>query len=477
MRLPEEFINRMKDELSSSGISEDGFFESFDATPMKGIRINKQKVSSDGYKDVMEHLCPGEVTEAVPWCDCGFYTSSESSGNSPYYHAGVIYPQEPSAMLPGQTIGAKPGDVVIDLCAAPGGKACRIAEELKGEGVLIANEISSNRAKALLRNIERMGIPNAVVLNEDPINMRKYLAGTADRIIVDAPCSGEGMFRRDPSAVKSWERYGPVPCSKLQDSILESAHIMLKPGGEIVYSTCTYGVLEDEDRIVNFMNNHPGYEVVPHPEILGVTHAPEGSILPGSMRIWPHISEGDGHFCVHLRKLYGEEGEEAHELPSFTVKKRGKNVRETDAVLSFMKDILNDDAYEKIKTRVGDALLIRGEHAMLPACDEKALDSLTVVKNGLYLGEFKAKGRDFVLVPSNSLALTLRREDIKDSAVISYAYDAPELIRYLKGETLTTEPGAKGYVVITVDGHPLGFGKRSADGMIKNLYPKSWRLL
>ena len=476
MKLPEQFINRMKEELLSSEVSEDGFFESFDKEALKGIRINKSKVNEDCYDDVLKHLNPDEDIMNIPWCDCGFYTKAESSGNSPYYHAGVIYPQEPSAMLPGQTIGAKPGNVVIDLCAAPGGKACRIAEELNGEGVLIANEISSNRAKALLRNIERMGIPNAVVLNEDPVNMRQYLAGTADKIIVDAPCSGEGMFRRDPSAVKSWERYGPGPCSELQDSILESAHIMLKPGGELVYSTCTFGVLEDEDRIVNFINTHPGYEVIPHPEIAGVTHASSSSKLPGSMRIWPHISEGDGHFCVHLRKPSTDD-DETHELPSYTVKKRGKNVRETEAILAFMKDILTPEAFAVFKARVEDGLLIRGEHAMLPACDEKALGSLTVVKNGLYLGEFKAKGKDLVLVPSNSLALTLRRSELKDSAVISYPYGAPEVTRYLKGETLTSEPGAKGNVVIAVEGYCLGFGKRSADGMIKNLYPKAWRLM
>ena len=239
---------------------------------------------------------------------------------------GFAVPQDLSSILAVRLAAPARGDTVLDLCAAPGGKACRIAEELNGEGVLIANEISANRAKALLRNIERMGIPNAVVLNEDPINMRRFLAGVADKIIVDAPCSGEGMFRRDPSAVKSWERYGPVPCSELQDSILESADIMLKPGGELVYSTCTYGVLEDEDRIINFMEKHQGYEVIPHPEIKGVTHAASGSKLPGSMRIWPHISEGDGHFCVHLRKAFDSECE-TNDLPSYTVKKRGKNVR------------------------------------------------------------------------------------------------------------------------------------------------------
>ena len=474
MKLPEEFINRMKDEIASSEVTEDGFFESFDKDPMKGIRINKRKVSAAAFKDVMDCLCPDEDNEPIPWCDCGFYTRNESSGNSPYYHAGAIYPQEPSAMLPGQVLGAKPGDVVMDLCAAPGGKACRIAEDLKGEGILIANEISENRAKALLRNIERMGVSNALILNEDPINMRKYLKASADKIIVDAPCSGEGMFRRDPSAVKSWERYGPGPCSELQDSILESADMMLKPGGDLVYSTCTFGVLEDENRILDFLSKHPEYKVVPHPEIKGVTHAGEGSLLPGSMRIWPHISEGDGHFCVHLNKGESEDAE-VTVIPSYIENKLNKNIKEREAVLAFMAGILNEGALDEFKNKM-KSLMIKNGHAMIPCADAKVLRDLDVVKNGLYLGEFK-EGKTLVFNPSNSLALSLRKEMLDPLAVIDFDYDDPDVTRYLKGETLTSEPGNKGYVVISAGGFPLGFGKRSADGMIKNLYPKAWRLL
>ncbi len=475
MKLPDIFVNRMKEELLSSGISEDGFFESFDKEPLKGIRINRSKVREVDYGTIMSRIDPDEPSMKIPWCDSGFYTKTASSGNSPYYHAGAIYPQEPSAMLPGQVISAKPGDVVIDLCAAPGGKAVRIAEDLKGEGVLIANEISEGRAKALLRNVERMGIPNVIVLNEDPIHMRPVLEGLADKIIVDAPCSGEGMFRRDPSAIKSWERYGPDPCAELQDTILESADILLKAGGELVYSTCTFGVKEDEDRILHFLSLHPEYVVVPHPEIEGVTHAPASSKLPGSMRIWPHMSEGDGHFCVHLRK--GDAGEDQASLPFFEAKGSGKQSREKDAVCRFMSEILTEEAFRKFKERCERSLLVKGGHVSMPMVADKTLGKLNVVKNGLYLGEFKAKGKDLVFVPSNSLALTLKSEELNPDAVISYSYDDPNVIRYLKGETLTTEPGVKGNVVIAVDGFCLGFGKRSADGMIKNLYPKAWRLL
>ncbi len=474
MKLPEVFIDRMKNELLSSGITEDGFFESFDSEGLKGIRINKSKAGPDDYGKILSSVDPDGSHTKVSWCDSGFYTKAESSGNSPYYHAGVIYPQEPSAMLPAQVLGAKPGDVVIDLCAAPGGKACRIAEDLKGEGLLIANEISENRAKALLRNIERMGISNVVVLNEDPINMRNVLEGVADKIIVDAPCSGEGMFRRDPSAVKSWEKYGPSECVILQASILESADILLKEGGELVYSTCTYGQSEDEDQILDFMSKHPEYEVIPHPKIEGVTHASDHSKLPGSMRIWPHISDGDGHFCVHLKKN-GTAQNEAR-LNEFTTKP-GKLVREKDAILRFMSGILNDESYKSFCHKVNDSLLIKGTHASIPSVDERSIKGLKTVKNGLYIGELKPSGKELNLMPSHSLALTLKKDMLKSGACIDYSFDDPSVRRYLKGETLTADPGAKGPVVIMVEGFPLGFGKRSADGMIKNLYPKAWRLL
>ena len=472
MRLPESFEDRMKAELSSLNITEDGFFESFDKEPKKGIRFNRSKVKEDQYNKILKQIDGEDIHTQVPWCDCGFYTKAESSGNSPYYHAGAIYPQEPSAMLPAQVINAKPGDVVIDLCAAPGGKACRIAEDLKGEGILIANEISENRAKALLRNIERMGISNVVVLNEDPVNMAVPLEGVADKIIVDAPCSGEGMFRRDPSAVKSWEKYGPYECTKLQASILESADKLLKGGGELVYSTCTFGISEDEDQILDFMSKHPEYEVIPHPGIEGVSHASSDSRLPGSMRIWPHLSEGDGHFCVHLKKRSGN----VSTLLSFESRKE-KLSRERDAVLRFMSGILNEKTFSEFKQKAECGLLVKGTHVSMPAVSDRSLKGLKTVKNGLYLGELKASGKELVLVPSHSLALTLNKDMLNPGCLLSFPSDDINIRRYLKGETITSEPGQKGTVVIMAEDYPLGFGKRSSDGMIKNLYPKAWRLL
>lgn len=476
MRLPDEFISRMKEQLLASGIKEEGFFESFDTDGLKGIRINRIKSSSDEYDKILNTL--GESRDKVLWCDSGFYVGKDVSGNSPYYHGGVFYPQEPSAMLPAQVLAAKPGDIVMDLCAAPGGKTCRIAEDLKGEGILIANEISENRSKALLRNVERMGLSNVVILNEDPINMRKVLPLCADKIIVDAPCSGEGMFRRDPGAVKSWEKYGPLTCSEIQASILESADMMLKPGGDLVYSTCTFCELEDEEQIADFLSKHPNYSIVTHEELEGVTHAGFNSKAPGSMRIWPHLSAGDGHFCVHLHKAMEEEFScEVDLYPQLDKKSSSRNVKEKDAVIGFMSDILSDVALKSFKDNVLPYLVVNGTHLFVPSIDTRAIRGLKTIKNGLYLGEIKATNKGFVLTPSHSLALALDRKTIKEDSMISLSYEDSNVLRYLKGETLTTTPGKKGNVVIAVDGYPLGFGKRSADGLIKNLYPKAWRLL
>ena len=305
MQLPDSFVNEMNDFFTRHNeVPRDGFYESFDKVPLKGIRFSRSKISSaqqetDFLGDMNEDIKP------VSWCSGGYYVNNEPGGRDPLYHAGVYYPQEPSAMLPAQVMAAKPGEIVLDLCAAPGGKACRLGEDMHGKGILVANEISFERSKALLRNIERSGIEGLVILNETPENIADRLPLFFDKILIDAPCSGEGMFRRDKNACKSYMNYGPKVCVPLQESILEAAHKSLKEGGSIVYSTCTFCVDEDEYQIKRFIERHPEYHVKAHPEIEGVTHASEGSILPGSMRIWPHLSEGDGHFCVHIVK--GEE--------------------------------------------------------------------------------------------------------------------------------------------------------------------------
>lgn len=474
MRLPDSFTNRMNEYFQRECIPSEGFFESFDNEPLKGIRINRDKVAPEEYEAVLKDL--GEETDKVSWCDSGFYTKNESSGNDPYYHAGVYYPQEPSAMLPAQIAAAKPGEYVLDMCAAPGGKACRLGEDLKGEGLLIANEINENRAKALLRNIERMGIINTVILNETPAGLSKVFKGFFDKIVLDVPCSGEGMFRRDPNAVKSWEKFGPDTCIPMQEDILINADKMLKAGGEIVYSTCTFFEGEDEERIHAFIKDHPYYSIIPHPEVEGISHSKEGF-----MRIWPHLSKGDGHFCVHLKKSEDAVTEEIElsRIPSYK-NKRGDNYgfgKSRDAYESFLKEILTDTSDYR-----GDFILHKDKVHILPV-PERLFNGLKTVKLGLFPGEIKCTSTDRLFVPSHSLALTLDRNKIRKDSFLKLNREDPRLTRYLKGETITVTEEEKqslrkkGYIVIGASEYPLGFGKISGDGSVKNLYPKAWRLV
>lgn len=485
MNLPQVFIDRMNLFFKETNTPSDGFYESFDKVPLKGVRINRGKVSPEDYAGVLESL--GEEVNKVPWCSCGFYTTGEASGNDPYYHAGVYYPTEPSAMIPAEVMAAKPGDMVLDLCAAPGGKACRLGEDLKGEGLLIANEINENRAKALLRNIERMGISNCVILNETPEKLAARFKGFFDKILVDAPCSGEGMFRRDPGAVKSWEKFGPATCIAMQTDILESTHLMLKAGGELVYSTCTFCEGEDELMILDFLKKHPEYEVISHEDIVGVSHAGKDSKLPGSMRIWPHLSEGDGHFCVHLRKSEDADVEtyELASIPSYK-KKRNDNYgfgKSREAFLEFMKTILTKEAHKEYSNYVSDKFVLHSGRVHILPVSERLFDGLKVVKLGEYPGEIKTTTTERLFIPSHSLVLGLKYEDINEKSIVSIKRDDERVVRYLKGETISVdfdeypELKRKGTVVIAVDKYPVGFGKISADGQIKNQYPKAWRLV
>ena len=479
MKLPQGFKDSIEDFFSRAGIPLDGFYESFDTDGEKGIRINRLKVSEDGYEKILSDL--SQKTDPVTWCSSGFYTDGEPSGNDPYYHAGVYYPQEPSAMLPGEVMNVKPGDTVLDLCAAPGGKAVRMGEDLQGEGLLIANEINANRAKALLRNIERMGIENCIILNETPEKLADKLYGFFDKILIDAPCSGEGMFRRDPNAVKSWERFGPETCIPMQKDILDSADIMLKTGGELVYSTCTFCEGEDELQIKSFMERHPGYRIVPHPEIEGVTHMPDGS-----MRILPHVNRGDGHFCVHLIKESGSDREyKTEKLPAYKMK-RSDNYgfgKSREAMMSFLKDILTDDAYSHRKERYTRDFMVRDGNIHIMPLPEQALRGLKTVKTGLYPGEIKTTSTERLFVPSHSFALTLRDEEIREDRKVSLKRDDERLMRYLKGETIDLTEVEKaalvrnGYIVLEADVFPVGLGKVSSDGKVKNLYPKAWRIM
>ncbi|MBR3341870.1 MAG: RsmF rRNA methyltransferase first C-terminal domain-containing protein [Clostridiales bacterium] len=476
MNLPEDFINEMNDFFSrQKDVPLEGFYESFDKEPLKGIRFSRSKINSTEEEHrLLKGL--GEEAVPVPWCSGGYYTGNESSGREALYHAGVYYPQEPSAMLPAQVMAAGPGEIVLDLCAAPGGKACRLGEDMHGEGLLVANEISFERSKALLRNIERSGISGLVILNETPENIAGKLPSFFDKILIDAPCSGEGMFRRDSGAVKSYMNYGPKVCVPLQESILEAAGKCLKDGGSIVYSTCTFCVDEDENQILSFISRHPEFHVKPHPEITGVTHAGEGSFLPGSMRIWPHLSNGDGHFCVHLVKGEEKDLRSAEELLiKSEEKRRDKN---TEAALGVLGEVLSGEGLEKL---MQGRFVSHGTGLFKMTFDEKIFKGLKVVKTGLYVGDIKPlKSGKTVFEPSNSIALALDRKSIRDDSYLALSRSDDRLVKYLRGETIPIEPddGLKpsGTILVGIDQYPLGFAKINGN-TAKNMYPKAWRLI
>ena len=476
MQLPESFVNEMNDFFSRyKYVPQEGFYDSFDKEPLKGIRFSRSKISSKDQEKALLSDMNEDITP-VSWCDGGYYVNNEPGGKDPLYHAGVYYPQEPSAMLPAQVMAAKPGEIVLDLCAAPGGKACRLGEDMRGQGILVANEISFERSKALLRNIERSGIEGLVILNETPENIADRLPLFFDKILIDAPCSGEGMFRRDKGATKSYMNYGPKVCVPLQESILEAADKCLKEGGSIVYSTCTFCVDEDEGQIASFISRHPEYHVKAHPEIEGVTHAGEDSILPGSMRIWPHLSEGDGHFCVHLIK--GEE-KDLRSAEEYLIRDIvGSKDKNAEAALSVLDEVLSEGGREELLT---GRFVSHGTGLFKMTFDEKIFKGLKVVKTGLYVGDLKPlKSGKKVFEPSNSIALTLGKDAIRDDSYMSLGRDDDRLTKYLRGETISILPDdglkASGTIIVGIGSFPLGFAKINGQ-TAKNMYPKAWRLI
>ena len=475
MQLPEEFISEMNEFFAHCDVPREGFYESFDKEPLKGVRFSRSKIMSPEQeisflKDMNEEIRP------VSWCSGGYYVNNEPGGKDPLYHAGVYYPQEPSAMLPAQIMAAKPGEIVLDLCAAPGGKACRLGEDMHGQGILVANEISFERSKALLRNIERSGIEGLVILNETPENIADRLPLFFDKILIDAPCSGEGMFRRDKNACRSYMNYGPKVCVPLQESILEAADKCLKEGGSIVYSTCTFCVDEDENQIRRFIERHPEYHVKAHPEIEGVTHNGEDSLLPGSMRIWPHLSDGDGHFCVHIIKGVEKDLKSADEYLINNV--TGSKDKNAEAALAVLDEVLSDKGREKL---LNGRFISHGTGLFKMTFEEKLFKGLKVVKTGLYVGDIKPlKSGKKIFEPSNSLALALGRDQIKEDSYLSLSRDDDRLTKYLRGETIsvTSQDGLKssGTIIAGIGDFPLGFAKINGQ-TAKNLYPKAWRLI
>ncbi len=441
MQFPCDFEERMKRML---GEEYEHFASAFDEIPVQtGIRINTLR--KNAREIVFEYT--GEL-EKVPWCENGYYIDkTKLSGKHPYHVSGLVYFQEPSAMSTASALDIEPGDYVLDLCAAPGGKATQAAEKLQGKGLLVANEIVPKRARILAENIGRMGIKNAVVTNESPERLAKKYPEFFDKIIVDAPCSGEGMFRKEPQAVEEWSIEHTKSCAVRQKNILESAVKMLKGGGYLIYSTCTFAPEENEGIAVWLAENHPEMELVPivlEGMDSGRSRWADTSLdLSGTKRIFPHKSKGEGHFVAMFVKRTG--GENAC--------KKTYKCENAGLFYDFAEENLVN-VPEGVIIGFGDRLY------MLP--ESLDIDKIKVESAGLFLGTCK-KNR---FEPSHDLCLALEREDFKNTLET----DTPEV--YFRGETLTC--ASKGWTAVLYKGCPVGWGKAS-EGVLKNHFPKHLR--
>ncbi len=458
MNLPVTFEENMRALLQDD-------FEQYQACldqPMyHGIRINTSKISvSDFMKINPFHL------RQVPWCENGFYYDEtvDKPSKHPYYYAGLYYIQEPSAMTPANVLPIEENERVLDICAAPGGKSTELAAKLGGSGILVSNDISASRAKALLKNLEVFGVTNALILSEPPYRLAERFPEYFDKILIDAPCSGEGMFRKSASMITAWENNGNQLFSDLQRGILEQVVKMLKPGGMLLYSTCTFAPLENEQSIeyllslddrLTLVDFHP-YEKFDHghPEWSN-TKNPE---LAKCARLWPHRIEGEGHFVCLVKKQgianpqdnYGDYPVKKAKLP--------------DSVTEFLSHINVPFLPERFEISADKLYYIPESFP--------SVKGLRILRCGLYMGEIK-KNR---FEPSQSLAMTLTM-DVFDNC-LNLRADGQSVIRYLKGETITFEDSTvkNGYTLVCVDGYPLGFGKAN-QGVLKNKYLAGWRLM
>ena len=443
MNLPLEYTEKMKVLL---GEAYDDYIDSFEEGRFYGLRANTLKISAEALQE------KGVFTLTnVSWCESGFYYEGEERpAKHPYYHAGLYYLQEPSAMSPAATLPIEEGDVVLDLCAAPGGKTTQLAARLNGTGLLVANDISAGRAKTLLKNVELMGIRNAIVMSETPEKIANRLPAFFDKILVDAPCSGEGMFRKEPDMVKSWDAKMLEFCRTEQAKILEACAPMLKEGGMLLYSTCTFSPEENEKSIGDFLENHSEFELVPIEKKNGFVAGL--SPFEACARLYPHKLKGEGHFLALLRK---KEAEGEKTVPA----EDGKWTKQMDAFVEFAKDVLQEMP-KGIYQIYGDGLYL------LPEGTPK-LDKLRVLRTGWMLGTLK-KDR---FEPSQAFAMGLKKEEVKN--VVDFPLEDDRVIRYLKGETVEGA-GKDGWTLVCVDGFPLGWAKMQK-GRLKNKYAVSWK--
>lgn len=458
MDLPQKFLDNMRELL---GGDYDSWLASYDDESQTGLRINTTKLDRGEW----ERLSP-YGTDRVPWISNGYYCSEQSRpAKDPYYFAGLYYLQEPSAMTPAAMLPVKPGDRVLDLCAAPGGKSTELGARLCGQGLLVANDISSSRARALLKNLELFGIPNICVTSETPKKLADTFGAYFDAILVDAPCSGEGMFRRDPSLIRDWEEHGPEYYAPLQREILKEAVRMLRPGGYLLYSTCTFAKMEDEDNVEWLLRGEPGLRLSELPRWEGSCPGADGQKV---IRLFPHRLRGEGHFVA----LFQKNGEDASgtramdQLSHPPAARPSKEIGRLEEESDFLEwERLLRRPLERSRMMVKEQMVY-----YLPECFDRRWN-LRYLRTGLLLGEWKKKRFE----PSQAVAMVLQKREFAHT--YSMDHDDERVIRYLKGETIFLKEGETlpvGWILVCVGPYPLGWAKFMGSSL-KNKYYPGWR--
>ena len=490
INLPEQFKTRMKEYLE---VSYEAFIASYETSEVKGIRLSSF-FRGDGpfamgslplsIESVNGQNESGADWQKVVWCDNGYFLNADDfneirPGKHPLHEAGAYYIQEPSAMAPVAYMDIRPGDRVLDLCASPGGKSTQIAALLRGEGILVSNEIMPDRAKILSENIERMGVRNALVISEDPRNISDRFYGFFDKILVDAPCSGEGMFRRSDVAINEWSLDNVANCAKRQEWILDEAAKMLRENGTLCYSTCTFSKEENELQIVNFLERHEEFSLGEMTKFEGMRSGfAAGEYESVGIRIFPHEANCEGHYLCKLVKKRRMSGQESgcHEedvvnkvmpLGGFEPELSKKDAADLKEMYKFFDETFSEESdftdyiKERKITRFKDRVYL------LPKECPK-LDGLKVLRPGLHLGTI-LKNR---FEPGHALAKCLSCYDVKRACILEP--DGDEAKKYIAGETFNFDGDLPGWYVVFAGIYPLGWGKLT-NSIMKNHYPKGLR--
>ncbi|MCR5367465.1 NOL1/NOP2/sun family putative RNA methylase [Eubacterium ruminantium] len=467
MKLPSAFENNMIKMIGEEDF--ELYKEALAKTVRHALRVNTGKISVEDFIKI----CPAELTP-VPWCKNGFYYDENvfQASKHPYYYAGLYYLQEPSAMLPAATLPVDEGDKVLDICAAPGGKSTELLQKINNKGFLVTNDISASRAKALVKNIEVFGGKNILITCETPDRLAEYFTEYFDKILIDAPCSGEGMFRKKNSMITAWSEERPAEFAAIQRSILKEAVKMLKPGGMLLYSTCTFSPLEDEDSVGYLLSLCSELSLVPIEKHDGFVPGNndwsvyETDGIDRTMHLFPHKVEGEGHYVALLKR---ESNDDYKPSVSLYMPEKTKINEETAEFMSHVKMDFDTRRFEQL----GDKLFYIPDGC--PNCK-----GLRILRRGMFLGEIKKKRFE----PSQAFSIMLTPDTF--DTVLDLKNDDIRVSKYLRGETIDyddTELKVTGkqkntnrYVLICVDGFSLGFGKLS-NGSIKNKYLPGWRMM